>query len=1190
MNKSIAGYDVIELIGRGGTSSVYKCMDPISGNIFAVKHFDLSAQPSEQLREAMRQHWQQEVQLLEQLIHPSVIRIIGSGYDKDNPYIVLEYIERLREPTLNWKSTVSVMLQVAQALEYSHSLGIIHRDVKPTNVLIFGPADHPRVKVSDFGIAMEMVDISNIQPLSDMSGSCHYVSPELIDGREVSPSTDLYGLGLVSYELLTGKKAFDGESPSQVFGSILIDEPIKPSVYDPSIPAFLDKIVLRLLRKNPEERYQSASELVADLTGLMESDFAGPLPTRMLLRFSQMAPSIGRQTEINILKNDLAQSIEGSFTCRVIIGPVGMGKSRLVYETSSIAKAWGFKHTSITCTPDQKENAFSLIAKLSQKLEKNLKHKPAIEQQSGMFPENPFDIEPYNEMWVILMDLLMANQDRKPLLVTIDDIHHADNQSLEILVKLMEAQWQSRIMFILTANTEYLNPKEAPNQFCERARTLNKLIKLFPLESHQITEIVRSTFGTDLIPDNLMNFLFNESSGNPLYLEELLRSLVSQGAIEAIGKELIVKTDNLQAPESLLRLQGISISALNESTGELLRIAAIIGSNFTASLLAEASARPMPEISRAIDDAINNMVIEAFTEDGIESYSFRNDRVRKNLISSMNQRMLAVVHDQAAKAIIKIHEKNIGSHIDEVAEHCLSGTKPQTAVPYLLESSRKHLERFNPGKSYEMAAKALELSQDDSDNAFEAHICLAQVHIQQLQANKAYEHATKADELAGKLPLLSPLNRARADTVLVEALALLGRYTESIKTAEKAIEQASPVSNRIVSRLEATIGQNGAHIDVGAAEKHAQKAIESSENYVSERVHAMTILSQIYERKGSIEEASNILDKAIELGLEVDPKMPSLSQLELAKIQLIHQCQKRSGLENLAKAEESARICQNPGMLLMCNITRGQLLFYDGETEESMNVFSSCEKMVRDFGTLPNLSLILYYLSRSALFFGDLATANRKLIEAREIQNRTGWTMLKSILALEIDISLASSDLLRASQSMKDYQTKALKSNPEVEGEIRYNIACSKLEQLKKNHQQAYKNAFKAYEMASSSGLLLSLINSQIQISDIIASSIMENAKTGYISGNAFDVAVSMLDEGFITAIQSGFKMPVINCSVARGRLLFAQSRADQAKTSELSDQANAGYEKARLLAIESGNIRLATNIESEKTILSSGG
>lgn len=206
MNKSIAGYDIIELIGRGGTSSVYKCMDPISGNIFAVKHFDLSAQPSEQLQEAMCQHWQQEVQLLEQLIHPSVIRIIGSGYDKDNPYIVLEYIERLREPTLNWKSTVSVMLQVAQALEYSHSLGIIHRDVKPTNVLIFGPADHPRVKVSDFGIAMEMVDISNIQPLSDMSGSCHYVSPELIDGREVSPSTDLYGLGLVSYELLTGKK------------------------------------------------------------------------------------------------------------------------------------------------------------------------------------------------------------------------------------------------------------------------------------------------------------------------------------------------------------------------------------------------------------------------------------------------------------------------------------------------------------------------------------------------------------------------------------------------------------------------------------------------------------------------------------------------------------------------------------------------------------------------------------------------------------------------------------------------------------------------------------------------------------------------------------------------------------------------------------------------------------------------
>lgn len=1190
MNKNIAGYDIIEMIGKGGTSTVFKCIDPISGNIFAIKLFDVTSQPTDSLRESIAKHWEQEVQLLEQLVHPSIIRVIGSGYDQENPYIVLEYIDRLKEPTLNWKSTVSTMLQTAQALEYSHSLGIIHRDIKPTNILIFGNVDHPRVKVSDFGIAMEMADINSSQPLSDMSGSCHYISPELIDGREVGPSTDLYGLGLVSYELLTGKKAFDGDSPSQVFGSILIDEPIKPSAYDPSIPAFLDKIVLRLLRKNPEERYQSASELVADLNGLMESDFAGPLPTRMLLRFSQMAPSIGRQQELSMLKKDLADSIEGDLTSRLIVGPVGMGKSRLVSEISSISKAWGFKLTSLACTPDQKENPFSLLSKLSQKLEKNLKHQQHADIDSSVFPVNPFSNEPYCEMWTILLNLLYANQDRKPLLVAIDDIHHCDPQSLAVIDKLLETSWKAKIMFIFTANSEYLNPKELPNQVCEKAKSLGKLIKLYPLENYQILEIVKSTFGTDCIPETLQSFLFNESSGNPLYLEELLRSQVSLGNIEAIGKELILKTDTLQPPDSLMKLQGISISALNESTDELLRIAAIIGPSFTASLLAEASSRPIPEVLRAIEDAINNMVIEELAEEGISVYSFRNNRVRKNLIATMNSRMLAIVHDQAAKAIIKIHDKNIDNHIDEIAEHYLSGTKPQMAVPYLLESSRKHLERFNPGKSYDMAVKALELSQDDSDNTFESYICLAQVHIQQYQATKAYENALKANELGGRLPLLSALNKSRAETVLIESLSLLGRYTESIKTAEKALELATSVSSRIVSRLEATIAQDGAHIDVAAAEKHAQKAIESAGEFVSEKVHAMTVLSQITERKGSIEEASKILDHAIELGLEVDSKMPSLAQLEQSKIMLFHQCQKRSGLEYLARAEESAKICQNPGLLLLCNIAKGQLQFYDGQTEESMNIFSSCEKNVRESGNLPNLSLILYYLSRSALFFGDLATANRKLIEAREIQNRTGWTMLKSILALEIDISLASNDLMRSSQSLKDYQTKALKSNPEVEGEIRYSIACSKLENMKKNHQQAYKLAFKAYELANTSGLLLSLINCQIQISDILTALIMENSKAGYISGNAFDTAVSMLDDGFITAIQSGFKMPVINCTTARGRLLFAQARVDTSKASELFDQANSEYEKARLLAIESGNIRLATNIESEKTSLSSGG
>jgi tetratricopeptide (TPR) repeat protein/tRNA A-37 threonylcarbamoyl transferase component Bud32 len=1198
MKEQIAGYNVVELIGRGGTSSVYKCIDPVSGNVVAIKLFDVDRYYDSDARESMHKHWQQEVTLLEQLAHPSIIRILGSGIDDGNPYIVLEYIDRLREPTLNWKSTVSVMHQVAQALEYAHGMGVIHRDIKPTNILIYGLPDNPRVKISDFGIAMEIIDPNSSQNLSDMSGSCHYISPELIDGRDISPSTDLYGLGLVSYELLVGRKAFDGDSPSQVFGSILIDEPVKPSSFDGAIPAFLDKIILRLLRKNPDERYQNAKELASDLEGLMESDFMGPLPTRMLLKFSQMAPSIGRETELEMLKADLAHAIEGNASVKVVIGPVGMGKSRLVAEVNSIAKAWGFKCINVGCTQDQKEDHFSVISQLTQKLEKSLKsrlkhktlHQDMFEIHTENTIENPYDFEPYKEIWQIQSDLVHANQNLRPLLLTIDDIHYADNQSLDILQKMLESKWNLRLMIILTANTEYLNPKGMPNKLCEKARSLHKLIRLFPFERHQIREIVESTFGTTIIPNALVDFLTVESSGNPLYLEELLRSLVSQGAIEAINKELILKTSELHTPESLLKLQGISISALNESTGELLRIAAIIGRNFTASLLAETSGRPLPEIEQAIEDAIENMVIESSQSADIETYGFRNDRVRKNLLVSINPRLFAQIHDQAAKAIIKIHDENISEHVDEVALHFLAGTKPQLAIPYLLESSRKHLETFNPGKSLEMASKALELSQPGTDNAFESYICLAQVHTQALQASNAFECSTKADELANSIPLTTPLNKARAMTTLVESLTLLGKYAQAIKLAEKTIDMYGSSSARIVSRLEATIAQNGAHIDCNAAEKHALKAMDSSDGYTSEKVHAMTILSQIQERKGNLEEAQRTLDKAIEFGLEKDPLMPSLAQLELAKIQLFQDCLKREGLENLAKAEESARICQNQGILTMCNITKGQLYFYDGQIEDSISIFTHCEKLIRDSGNLPNLSVILYYLSRSALFLGDLATANKKLIEAKEIQNRTGWTMLKSILALEIDISIATQDNLRSSQAVKDYAAKALKSNPEVEGECRYLIACSKFELEKKNYAQAFKLATKSYELARDHGVNLSSINSQIQVSDSIIRSIRDGAKTSFVGVGPIEYASSALDDGFITAIQSGFKMPVINCSVARGRLLFEWAKSDNARSAELTDQANSEYEKARLLAIESGNIRLATTIESEKTLLSSGG
>lgn len=1195
MIDNILGYDVLELIGKGGSSSVYKCSDPFSGNVVAIKLFDLEKGYDEQTRANIMRHWEQEVNLLEQLTHPSIIRILGSGFQEENPYIVLEYIERLREPTLNWKATVSVMLEAARALEFAHSQGIIHRDIKPSNILIFGSSDHPRLKISDFGIAMEMVNNPANQTLADMSGSCHYISPELIDGREVGPTTDLYGLGLVSYEILVGKKAFDGDSPSQVFGSILIDEPVKPSAFDPSVPAFLDKIILRLLRKNPDERYQSASELIADLEGLMESDFTGPLPTRMLLRFSQMAPSMGRDTEIGMLKTDLSQAMDGSMRAKVIAGPVGMGKSRLSSELVSIAKAWGFRTISISCRSESREEQFSVVSQLTQKLEKGLKTKTVdlqtqIEAVSDISLENPFETEPHQEIWQIFTDLILANQRQKPLLLIVDDIHYCDNPSLEIFEQFIEKNYSIRLMVIFTANTEYLNPKELPNKFCEKARAKQKMIRLFPLERHQVRDIVSSTFGTDVIPDLLLDFLASESSGNPLYLEELLRSLVSEGTIEAIDRELILKKTDLHPPESLLKLQGISLSALNESTGELLRIAAILENGFSASLLAETSSRPLPEIERSIDDAINNMILEPLNDTGVIRYNFRNDRVRKNLLVAMNIRLQGIIHDQAAKAIIKIHEQNISDHLDEVAAHFLAGTKPTLAVPYLLESSHKHLERYNPGKSLEMAVKALELSEPDSDNAFEAYICLAQVHIQQFQANSAFECSSKADELAQKLPLITPLNKARALTTLVEAMTLLGRYSDAIKLAEKTLDAFGDISSRIRSRLEATIAQNGAHMDTTAAEKHALKAIEAGEGHPSEKVHAMTIQSQILERRGSLVEAASTLDRAIEIGLEVDEKMPSLAQLELSKIQLFQQCLKKEGISNLKKAEESAKICQNQGILTLCGTAKGQLLFYNGQTEESIRIFTACEKQIRESGNLPSLSVILYYLSRSALFFGDMVTANRKLIEAREIQNRTGWTMLKSILALEIDLALVSQDNEKAAFSVKDYAAKALRSNPEIEGEIRYGLACSKLELAKKNHSQAFKLAVRSLELANENGVNLSSINSQIQISDIIVTAIRDNAKTNFVPEEPFKFATSALDDGFITAIQSGFKMPVINCSVARGRLLFAQADAQTESSAELIDQATAEYEKARLLAIESGNIRLATNIESEKTTLSQGG
>ena len=263
-------YELGDLLGYGGMAEVFRGRDMRLGRDVAVKvlRTDLARDPSFQAR------FRREAQSAASLNHPSIVSVFDTGEeDKDGshvPYIVMEYVQgrTLRQllqqdGRLEPNEALRITRATCQALEYSHRAGIVHRDVKPGNVMITPEGD---VKVMDFGIARAVsASQATMTQTSSVIGTAQYISPEQARGEHVDQRSDVYSTGCLLYELLTGVPPFTGDSPVAVAYQHVRENPAVPSSIDPDIPPALDAIVLKAMAKNPVNRYQSAGEFAADL-------------------------------------------------------------------------------------------------------------------------------------------------------------------------------------------------------------------------------------------------------------------------------------------------------------------------------------------------------------------------------------------------------------------------------------------------------------------------------------------------------------------------------------------------------------------------------------------------------------------------------------------------------------------------------------------------------------------------------------------------------------------------------------------------------------------------------------------------------------------------------------------------------------------------------------------------------------
>jgi serine/threonine protein kinase len=269
--EKIGKYEVIDCVGRGSMGVVYSGHDPYADRKVAIKVCSISDENESQSSRLAKKLFFNEAHTTGALEHPNILTVFDAGEDNDQPYIVLEFLDGgdtlkryiEKDNLLSVERTVEILYQCAKALDYAHRRGVIHRDIKATNIMLTADG---RVKLCDFGIAQ--FSAGDQTQVMGLLGSPRYMSPEQAREEDVTAQTDIYSLGVVAYELLTGKAPFAANGLSKLINQILHEEPTPVRDFRPEVPERLEQIVVKAMAKQADDRYKNGQEMAADLAGV----------------------------------------------------------------------------------------------------------------------------------------------------------------------------------------------------------------------------------------------------------------------------------------------------------------------------------------------------------------------------------------------------------------------------------------------------------------------------------------------------------------------------------------------------------------------------------------------------------------------------------------------------------------------------------------------------------------------------------------------------------------------------------------------------------------------------------------------------------------------------------------------------------------------------------------------------------
>jgi tetratricopeptide (TPR) repeat protein len=735
-------YQVKKFLGEGGKKKVYLVYDNVLDRdvVFALIK-------TEKLDDVTRLRVSREAQVMGRLgDHPNIMTIHDMGDEEGQPYIVLplmsggdvgNLIEKAPEHRLPIDQAVGIAKAICRGLEYAHVKGVIHRDIKPGNVWLGADGT---AKVGDFGLAL-MVDLSRLTNEGMMVGTYYYMPPEQAMGGEITAKADLYSVGAMLYEMVTGRPPFTGDDMVAVIGQHINTPPVSPNWHRPDLPPALAAFIMRLLEKDPQKRPASATEVLQMLeaieAGKVEEPSTGeskvlvenPLYRRVF---------VGREAELRQLQSafDAATSGQGSLT--MVVGEPGIGKTALCeqlatyvslrngralvghcYEEGSVSLPYlafveALRAYAQTCDVSRLREELGTGALDVARIVSEIRERLKIEPRPRGDPEE----ERYRLLQAV-SDFLGSATAVQPLLIVLEDLHDADRGTLEMLEHVARNLGEKRLLLVGTyrdIEVDRTHPLSGALAELRRLPHFGRVL-LRGLNADEVGRMLSGIAGQE-VPWGLAEAVHRQTEGNPLFVQEVVRYLSEEGIIERKEGRWRAKSDTpveMRIPDGLRDVIGKRLSGLSESCNKVLSIAAVIGRDFQLEVLQQVADMTDDELFGALEEARKAAVIEERTGTGAKvNYRFAHAFFRQTLYEETIAPRRIRLHQQVARTLEEIYNNRLEQHAAELAEHFSYSSDRadlEKAVSYGEMAARRATDVYSYGEAVRLLEQALKVQE-----------------------------------------------------------------------------------------------------------------------------------------------------------------------------------------------------------------------------------------------------------------------------------------------------------------------------------------------------------------------------------------------------------------------------------------------------------------------------------------------